>query len=95
MDTQGKRGKARGQLMGDNIVGMFLSNELLQTPDTMSSDSQPKLRRFVHHGEIIKCSRLLGRGEHGVVILATIKGVEYALKVVCSAFLHSCLTCLT
>jgi hypothetical protein len=53
MDTQGKRENARGELMGDNIVGIFLSNELLQNPNTMSWDPQPKLRRFVHHGEII------------------------------------------
>lgn len=88
MDTQRKRENARGELMGDNIVGIFLSNELLQNPNTMSGDPQPKLRRFVHHGEIIQCSRLLGSGEHGVVLLTIIKGVEYALKVVGTAALH-------
>jgi Kinetochore Sim4 complex subunit FTA2 len=88
METQGKRENARGELMSDNIVGIFLSNELLQNPNTMSWDPRPKLRRFVHHGEIIQCSRLLGIGEHGVVLLTVIKGVEYALKVVSTAALH-------
>jgi len=81
MDTQGKRENARGELMGDNIIGIFLSNELLQNPNTISLDPQPKLRRFVHHGKVIQCSRLLGSGEHGVVLVTIIEGVEYALKV--------------
>lgn len=67
--------------MDDNIIGRFLSNELLHKSNTMSSDPQPKLRRFIHHGESIQCSRVLGRGEHGVVLLASIEGAEYALKI--------------
>jgi hypothetical protein len=66
MDTQGNRENARGELMSGNIVGIFFSNELLQNPNTMSWDPRPKLRRFVHHGEIIQCSRLLGIGDHPV-----------------------------
>ena len=69
------------ELMGDDIVGIFLSEEVLGS----SSKTKPmgdKLRRFIHHQESIQCLRPLGSGIHGAVLLATIKNVKYALKVV-------------
>ena len=73
---------ARPGLMGDNVIGVYLSNKLLCNLNTISRDPEPKLRHFVHHEEHIHFSRLLGSGEHGVVLLAVIMGNKYALKVV-------------
>jgi predicted Ser/Thr protein kinase len=74
--------------MGDNIIGIFLSTESLLNSNTRSADPQLKLQRFHHHAESIECSRLLGRGKHGVVLLTRIKGAEYTLKIVSNAALR-------
>jgi hypothetical protein len=82
MDAREEQENARGGLVGDNIIDIFLSKELLCGSDTIFWDPEPKLRRFSHYRESIRCSRSLGSGEDGVVLLTVIKGVEYALKVV-------------
>jgi len=69
------------ELMGEDIIGIFLSEEVLRDSSKTTEDTELQLRRFVDGQESIQNPRLLGCGEHGVVVLAVIKGVEYALKV--------------
>jgi hypothetical protein len=71
-----------GGWMGDNIVGIFLSEELLHDSHTTAWDCQSKLRCFVHHQKSIRCVRLLGSGRHGAVVLVVIERAQYVLKVV-------------
>lgn len=80
ISAQENRKNASLGLMGGNIIGFYLSNEL--QCDSSTTPRHPKLRCFIHHEEQIQCSRLVGKGEHGVVLLATIIGSEYAIKVV-------------
>lgn len=68
-------------LMGDDIIGTYLTEEILDS-SSPSKTTKDELRRFIDDQEDIQDPRLLGSGEHGVVVLAIIKGVEYALKVV-------------
>lgn len=56
--------------------------EILRSPATQSRREQTKLRQFIHSEANIRCLKYLGSGEDGVVVLAIIKGKEYALKVV-------------
>lgn len=77
------------ELMGDDIVGIFLSEEPLRDPCKIARDGETKLRRFVHEQESICNPCLLGSGEHGVVVLADIKGVKYALKVVSATTINA------
>ncbi|OAG45175.1 hypothetical protein AYO21_00523 [Fonsecaea monophora] len=66
------------ELMGDDIVGKFLS----QQPQNHSSPTTgDQLRRFTHSQENLRNPRRLGCGNHGVVVLVEIKGGLYALKV--------------
>ncbi len=74
-------GDRHANLMGDNIVGTYLSEEILDSSNP-SETTRDKLRRFIDNQEDIQDPQLLGSGIHGVVVLATIKGVDYALKVV-------------
>lgn len=68
------------ELVGNEIIGIFLSEQL--QCDSNTSWRHPKLRRFVHHEERIEDSRTIGEGIHGVVFLVTIMGDKYKLKVV-------------
>lgn len=77
--TQGARD---AELMGEDIVGIYLSREPLCESNQLMEDDEPKLRHFVHHQEKIQTPRLVGSGGHGVVIVAVIKGAEYTLKIV-------------
>lgn len=70
------------ELMGENIIGIYLSKEPLCESIQPAEDDEPKLRRFVDDQENIQRPRLIGSGKHGVVVLTTIKGAEYVLKVV-------------
>jgi hypothetical protein len=76
------------ELMGDDIIGIFLSEELYRDSDEPTEDIEPKLRRFIYDQEGIQNPRLIDSGTHGAVVLADIKGVEYALKVVSKAAIH-------
>ncbi|KIW75187.1 hypothetical protein Z517_11960 [Fonsecaea pedrosoi CBS 271.37] len=69
------------ELMGEDIIGIYLSTEPFFLLQQTTEDDEPKLRRFVNHQEDIHNPRLISQGEHGVVILADIKGAEYAVKI--------------
>jgi len=69
------------ELMGENIIGIYLSEEPLCDSIQPVEDDEPKLRRFVNDKENILQPRLIGSGKHGVAVLTTIKGAEYVLKV--------------
>jgi len=86
-------------LMGEDIIGNFLSKEVLHSTTKIGNKLRRfirnilsfvkeakmtgnKLHRFVRDQETIREVRLVGSGAHGVVVLAVIKDVEYALKVV-------------
>jgi len=73
-------GDRHANLMGDNIIGTYLSKEILDFSNP-SETTRDELRRFIDDQEDIQDPRLLGSGVHGVVVLAIIKGVDYALKV--------------
>jgi hypothetical protein len=79
MDKQAERKGRSVDLMGEDFIGIFLSEEVLCAPNKTTGD---KLRRFIHDQEVVQNPRLVGSGEHGVVISAIIKDVEYVLKVV-------------
>lgn len=81
MDKHAARMDRNAELMGDDIVGIFLSEEVLSSSSKTKTRGD-KLRRFVHHQESIQCLHPLGSGIHGAVLLAAIKNVKYALKVV-------------
>lgn len=85
MDEQAQRHPRDDELMEDNIIGIYLSTDLWCDSNPAREDNKPKLRRFVHDQESIQQPRLIGKGLHGVVILASIGGVEYALKIVSHA----------
>lgn len=73
------------ELMGEDIIDTYLSEEPLCESNHPTESDEPKLRRFVVDGrESLQRPRLIGKGLHGVAILATIKGDEYVLKVVSS-----------
>jgi hypothetical protein len=82
MDTQPVRKSTDVGMMDGRIIGTYLSRDLLQSSKIQSWEEQPKLRHFIHYQKRIRCVRLLGSGEDGVVVLAVIKRKEYALKVV-------------
>ena len=82
MGKQGTRDDKGSRLMGDDIVGIYLSEELLSGSQNATSGNETKLGCFAYHAEVISHPRLLGGGEHGVVILAVIHGRKYALKLV-------------
>jgi Kinetochore Sim4 complex subunit FTA2 len=82
MGKQLIKGVRDAELMGENIIGIYLSTEPLCKSNQTMEDNEPKLRRFVNDQENIQNPRLIGNGEHGIVILAIIKGAEYALKIV-------------
>ncbi|KAJ9618119.1 hypothetical protein H2204_013166 [Knufia peltigerae] len=70
------------ELMGEDIIDTYLSEEPLCESTHPTESDEPKLRRFVVDGrESLQRPRLIGKGLHGVAILATIKGDEYVLKV--------------
>ncbi|KIW83107.1 hypothetical protein Z517_02351 [Fonsecaea pedrosoi CBS 271.37] len=77
----GKRLGRYAELMGDNIIGIYLSSEPLCDSNLTTEDDEPKLRRFIHDQETIQNLRRLGHGEHGVVVSADIEGANYALKI--------------
>lgn len=81
MDKQTWRIARNAELMDNTIINVFLSEDLL-FGSYETEDGETKLRRFVHSEEDIHNPRLLGSGVHGVVVLATIKNIEYALKIV-------------
>lgn len=70
------------ELMGEDIVGLFLSTEPLHDMNRRTTDDEPKLWRFIHDQENIEHPQFIGSGKHGVVVLGSIKGNDYALKVV-------------
>ena len=39
------------ELMGEDIVGLFLSTEPLRGVQSTASEDEPQLRRFIHHQE--------------------------------------------
>ena len=82
MDKQRTKRARDAELMGENIIGIFLSREPLCESNHMTEDYEPKLRRFVNDQESIQQPRLIDSGKHGVVVLAVMNGIEYALKVV-------------
>lgn len=90
MNSQSRRDAKNAELMGDDIVGIYLSTEKLCDSHGTMEESNASLRRFVHDEENICNLRLLGRGEHGVVVLGSIKNSEYALKVVSVVLLRAC-----
>ncbi|OAL34875.1 hypothetical protein AYO20_05835 [Fonsecaea nubica] len=69
------------ELMGEDIIGIYLSTEPFCLLQQATEDDEPKLRRFVNHQEDIHDPRLINQGEHGMVILVDIKGSEYAVKI--------------
>ncbi|EXJ87490.1 hypothetical protein A1O3_04450 [Capronia epimyces CBS 606.96] len=81
MNKRSKRHPRDFELMDENIVGIYLSEQPLCDTNQTTRDDEPKLRRFVNDQESIQQPRLVGSGIHGVVILAVIKGAEYALKI--------------
>lgn len=85
MDRQSRSEARDAELMGSDITEHFLSRELLRDPYNTPEDEEPRLRHFVHNQEDICKPRLLDSGEHGVVVLASIKNADYALKVVSAA----------
>jgi hypothetical protein len=82
MDEQLTKDSRNAELMGENIIGIYLSREPLCESNQPMEDDEPKLRRFVNSQENIERPHLIDRGEDGVVIWAVIKETEYALKVV-------------
>lgn len=54
------------ELMGENIIGIYLSREPLCESHPTVEDDEPKLQRFVNSQENIEQPRLIGSGEHGV-----------------------------
>jgi hypothetical protein len=70
------------ELMGEDIIALFLSTEPLRDANAISSDYEAQLRRFIHDQGNIEQPCVIGSGKHGVVLLASIQGKEYALKVV-------------
>jgi hypothetical protein len=70
------------ELMGEDIIGTYLSTELLCPSNQTTEDDEPQLRRFVDDQEDIYDPYLIGEGVHGVVVLVDIKGAKYALKIV-------------
>jgi hypothetical protein len=84
------------ELMGDEIVGVLLTEEQLRNVDQVKEGGDLKLRRFAHHKENIDDARFIASGEHGVVVLAVIKAQTYALKVVWSpnaSYLNMLISC--
>lgn len=82
MGKQLTKGARDAELMGEDIIGIYLSKEPLCESNQPMEDDEPKLRRFVDDHENIQRPRLIGSGKHGVVILTVIKGAKYVLKVV-------------
>lgn len=70
------------ELMGQNVIGIYLSEEPMCDSTQPVKDDEPKLGRFIHHEENIQQPQLIGSGIHGVVVLTVIKGAEYVLKIV-------------
>lgn len=68
------------ELMGDDIIGKYLSEEPLLS-STASETKGDKLRRFVDDKEKIGRVRVIGSGLHGVVFLGVVKDTQYAFKV--------------
>ena len=79
MDQPAARWDRHAELMCENFIGVFLSEELLRDSNKATGD---KLRRFIHDQETFQKPRLHRSGEHGVVIIAIFNGIEYVLKVV-------------
>lgn len=79
MDNQAERKARSVDLMGEDFIGIFLSEEVLCDSNKTTGD---KLRRYVHDQEAFQNLRLVGSGVHGVVISAIVKDVEYVFKVV-------------
>ncbi|KIW36437.1 hypothetical protein, variant [Exophiala oligosperma] len=69
------------ELMGQNVIGIYLSEEPMCDSTQPVKDDEPKLGRFIHHEENIQQPQLIGSGIHGVVVLTVIKGAEYVLKI--------------
>ncbi|KAI1617037.1 kinetochore Sim4 complex subunit FTA2-domain-containing protein [Exophiala viscosa] len=69
------------ELMGENIIGIYLSEEPMCDSTQPVEDDEPRLRRFIYDGENIQQPQLIGSGIHGVVVLIAIKGAEYVLKI--------------
>jgi hypothetical protein len=47
-------------LMGEDIIGLFLSTEPLRDANGITSDDESKLRRFIHDQENIQQLRVIG-----------------------------------
>jgi len=80
MGNQTAKQNRSADLMGEDIIGTFLSEEVLHASNR-STPTEDKLQRFIHDQESIQKPRLLGSGIHGVVVLVVIKNAQYALKV--------------
>ena len=98
MSREAIRKARNAEMMGDDIIGKYLSEETFDLKEVLDSEevlgskevldsnesktTGDKLRRFMHHEETSKPRRVLGSGIHGVVFSAVIKDTKYALKVV-------------
>lgn len=67
--------------MNDDIIGLFLSETPFDSLSSSEADAD-KFGRFVDHQDPVIDPSVIGCGIHGIVVLAVIKGVQYALKVV-------------
>jgi len=56
---QSRDAARNAELMGDDIVGILLSQELLRDAGDVIEDREPRLRRFVHDHENISKSCIL------------------------------------
>ncbi|KAI1993814.1 hypothetical protein LOZ53_002026 [Ophidiomyces ophidiicola] len=70
--------------MDDSMIGRWL-DELPMSDPARKRKSRPMLRRFDHHSEPINFLERLGEGAEGIVYRATIRGAQYAVKIVCFA----------
>lgn len=80
------------ELMGDDIIGKYLSKDTQRNMCEKAGSRDPKLWRFLHDRERLCNPRLLGSGTHGVAILVAINGLEYVLKVVSKGITKTLLT---
>ena len=86
MSTSLRQTARDAELLGDEIVGVIQTEEPPRNLDQVRQGEDPKLWRFAHYQENINEVRFIASGEHGVVVLAMIKDLTYALKVVWSLY---------
>ena len=67
MDKKAERKGRSADLMGEDFIGILLSEEVLCASNKTTGD---KLRRYIHDQEDFQNLRLVCSGIHGVVISA-------------------------